>query len=430
MQLLSGLADPGLLLLRLLLGRWLVDLRLLRRVAQRALDARMIPAGSHGAAVRRPCVRFSAKGVAEPRLVIGRGAEFVLLTVAVLAACSDRSDTRPARMPMPDVPEVAEVADSSASFRSRLDVGMDLVLEARFVADRVAILDRAEPHLKLFTLDGRFLWAGGRSDGGPLDMRRPQAIAADSSGTLLVLEEGRASEWRLDADSLALRRMQPLPERLFPLGAVAACGGEGWLLYARDHAMYDTVTWQVDIGPDVDWLYSLRLSDRGVEVRPLWGQPRNANTLPVKGHAAVLIARTGSRIVVLHRAASFSPGEIIEFDCAGRVVRTQSERPLITGESMPVLMPRQRANQWTSGVVAPGDGWIVPVHRYFGPLAYETADHVWKTEVFYSDGQAVVGSVVLAGRWSAMDYHPDHGILMAEVAHFIRVQPSVLKPAG
>jgi hypothetical protein len=198
--------------------------------------------------------------------------------------------------------------------------------------------------------------------------------------------------------------------------------------------MYDTVTWQVEPGPDVDWLQSLRLTGSGVELRPLWSEPRNANTLSLSGHTAVLIGRTSSQVVLLHRAASWSGGEIIEFDCAGRIVRSGSERPLIHGDSaeVPVQIPRERANQWTAGVVALGNGWILPLPRLFSRRAFDTGEgSEWRTETFYSERGSLLGSVILPGRWLVLDYHPDQGVLLAEShpAHFIRMPLSALRPA-
>jgi hypothetical protein len=356
-----------------------------------------------------------------------RGCLALLLVVIGTPGCSDSGSRLKA---VPDLDPVAVVKDSSASFLLRARDTIGLVEEGRFFAGGVVILDRYEPYLKLFTLDGRLRWSGGRTGGGPAEFRNPQAIGARSDSTLLVLQRGRVSEWKVDSDSLALSGVVQLPAQYLPLGAVAGCQDE-WLLYARDDAMFDTTTWQVQLGPEVSYLHSLRLGDGSARLSSLYSESRNANTIAVTGHSAVMIGKNADRIVLHHRAGAWSAGEILEFGCEGRILRSQPEEPLISADSL-AQFPVGRPLQWTAGVVAVDDGWLLAIHRFLTVGFYDVPENQQKTEVFHSKDGVVVGSVVVDGMWIIMDYDPRYGVLMAcaePEPHFIRVPLPALIPS-
>jgi hypothetical protein len=294
--------------------------------------------------------------------------------------------------------------------------------EARFVGNGryVLILDRFSPHLRLFSERGDSLWAGGREGGGPMELRDPQAIATRGD-TVLVFQQGRISEWSMEADSLAWRTSRYVAPQYFPLGIEFGCDGN-LLLYARNDRQFEVPRDSFAAVPQITYLHAATAEPDSYDIKPLWGTPRNPDAIPWLGHSGVLINRADSNLVVLHRSWNRKAGEIMQFDCGGHPVRHYSENSLVTGDTVPVLEPRRTALEWMAGVVALPDGFVIPVQRYLSKARERAGEPLWKTEIFlFLHGQRV-GSVLIARQWTFMDYDAGTGVLMTTdqpVPHFV-----------
>lgn len=330
-----------------------------------------------------------------------------------------------------EVPAAEVVERLSGAYAARIGdgIGEGLIAEARFLDDRyIVFMDRFSPHLRLFTVDGDRLWVGAKGGGAPHEQQRPQALAVVGD-TVFVFQRGRISRWLLDGDSLAFDTAMPLPPEYAPLGAVRGCN-QDLLLYARNDRVFAEL-----LGPEsagavrADHLYSVTFPDGVPSMEPWWSAEGETSLSPYTGHTAVLIGRAGTTIAVHHRANAWAAGQLLQFDCSGRMLHSFSEQALATGESLPVHAPRTRALEWTGGIVAVPNGMAITMHRFYHPRFHGVDKQEWRTEIFrFSEGE-YRGSIIIPGQWSFMDYHPELGILMTSndpVPHFVRVPEQVL----
>lgn len=309
------------------------------------------------------------------------------------------------------------------------DVGAS---EARYFAgDYVIFLDKFSPHLKLFTTEGVPLWAGGRSGGGPTELTDPQVLLP-SGDSVLVLQRGRVSVWRLEDDSLEFAGAASLAPEYAPLGATIGCRGE-WLVYARNGRQLPR-SWDGEGDSGVlDNVLVLRLDGDRASLSPWWSTPMDPRVTPYTGHTAALMGRSDSTIALLYRVDTWSAGEVMQLDCSGRVTYRFSEKSLATGDSVSVVLPQARALEWTAGVIATPAGVIVALHRYKAPGFYDVETPEWKTEVFTLKGDRYLGSRLMDSQWVLMDYDEALGALLSTnmpVPHFVRVPLDELLPAS
>lgn len=315
-------------------------------------------------------------------------------------------------------------------YSSRVGVeGIGRAAEARFLAEgsRVLVLDRFPPHLRLFTAEGEPLWSGGLSGGGPAELRDPQALGTNG-GDVVVLQPGmRISRWALERDSLRFVGAIPLSAEYAPLGIVSGCSDD-WLLYARNDSHF-VASSSDSPRSRIDYLHRLRFNEGAPELTTLWSDARDITAALGYGHSAALIGRSDTIVAVWHRSNAQRAGQVMQFDCDGRVVATVAEASLVTGGELRVQISRPAALEWTSGVLAVDGGMMVAMHRYFSRRVHRVPEPFWKTEVFGFRHGRYVGSVVLSGQWQLMDFHEAAGALvMSEdpVPHFIRVPAATL----
>ena len=265
---------------------------------------------------------------------------------------------------------------------------------------------------------------------GPTEFLKPQALATEGENVLVFLR-GRLSRWRLQGDSLAFERALPLPSEFFPLGAVPACeNGDRWLVYARNDAQIFASPEEARNIPRVDYLFRLGFSPKDEAVlEPLWSEDRDLDAVPVTGHEAGNVARTGNNLVILHRSSAYSAGKMLELNCGGELLRSHSERAIAVGDSLEVRIPRTRPMEWTSGIAALPNGFVNPLHRYYSPRVHRFNESHYRTELFrFVDGD-YLGSVDIPGQGAVLDYDVKLGLLMATddpIPHFIRLSLSEL----
>ena len=138
-------------------------------------------------------------------------------------------------------------------------------------------------------------------------------------------------------------------------------------------------------------------------------------------------------MVLLHRPSYFSAGYMIELDCDGRELRRHEEMDLVAGIRTPVLVERDRAQQWTGGIAAIPGGFVMPVQKNFARVAHRVKESYWTTEFFVAREGEYLGSTLVYGQWTVMDFHPGAGLLMttySPVPHFIVVPPNTLALAA
>jgi hypothetical protein len=328
----------------------------------------------------------------------------------LLAACAVESPRESA----PLIDEVT-VAALSAAAAPRMAGSIGAAQEVRFVGDaHVIVLDREPPQLRLFSLRGEPLWTG-EVPVPASDAHGPQTIAALDS-TLYVFSQGGLSEWVVRGDALALRARYVIDSRYFPFGAVTGCG-DGLLLYARNDAQLHPEGGTAEI----DFLHRVTLGDTVAEVTPVWSAPQHGDRRHV-GHSGVLVNRSGSTVTLLHRAPISQPGAAIELTCDGEPIRAREELDLVRGAAdVPAQSPRTRGNEWPAGIVALPHGWLMPIQRGLPP---ESADPPWLTEFFHFADGTLQQSMLVPGRWKAMDFHPSAGVLLYSrfpAPHFVTV---------
>ncbi|HSH45059.1 MAG TPA: hypothetical protein VK966_04345 [Longimicrobiales bacterium] len=312
---------------------------------------------------------------------------------------------------------------------SRIGDAIGRASEARFLdgGKYVIVLDDFEPHLRLFSAAGDSLWEGGPGGGGPAELQTPQTLIAGGH-QVLVAQHGRLSEWQLQEDSLAFVRSWPVPASYFPLGMEYGCDGE-LLFYARNDAQFTAASDGMG-GRPVQFLHRATLDGDSVTLRPLWSTERDPAAVAALGHNGTLISHIDSRIVVWHRTSPLSSGSIIEFECNATPRYFLSERALVTGDSaIPTHAPRESSLDWTAGIAALPDGFVVPIQRYFSSRVHNVDRSHWRTEIFrFVDGRFQT-SVLVERQWTIMDYHPRSGLLMAAeepVPHFITLPASLV----
>lgn len=303
-----------------------------------------------------------------------------------------------------------EQALSAPDFGVDISAHVQNPREGRFVGSRnhILILDRHAPYLRLLTRDGELLWSGGAS--APVSSSKPEAIGV-AGDKVLVVERGTLALWHFSGDSLALEELHPLDSRYLPLGAAEGCL-PGWLVYVRDDesdpppgfrtASRDAVTIRV-----------LPPSPRSHDLVTLWALPIAPGATAAEGHAGTLIARRDMTVTLLHRASPREAGVILEADCDGTVRRQHRELALVTGDSLPVLVPRPRPLEWTAGIVGIGDGFIIAQQRWFSPVVHGVDSYHYSTELLRFSHGEYVGSIIIRGQWKLLDYDAGLGVLLA-----------------
>lgn len=356
---------------------------------------------------------------------------FIALVAVVNACGGDRGqdDSHPA-----DPLAVTMLPESSERYIARIGDAVGHAHEARYLdgARHVVVLDRYSPHLRLFTADGDPVWAGGLEGDGPQELRRPLTIATHGD-TVLAFQRGRVSEWRFTGEALVFERAVPLPPAFVPLGAVTGCD-EHWLFYARNETGLgeDADPFQPVRVTEMDFLHTLDLSGEEPQIEVLWAD-QDPMPSASEGHAAALMGRTGERVAVLHRPHYWGAGRILEFTCDGTLIHSHSERALIFGDSLPVLVPKTQPLQWTAGIAALHDGVLLPLHRFLSPRFYDVDEWEYRTEFFrFTDGE-YQGSFVVNGQWSIMDHDSAAGVLLGQshpFPHFVRLPAAAFEPTG
>ena len=326
---------------------------------------------------------------------------------------------------------VAALVDSiSREYQSRVLDFAYIPREAAFVGEhgRVLVLDTSDPYLRLFTGDGDPLWQGSPPNVDGLEAV-PEAIAAFGDD-VVVLQPGFASYWSLAGDTLALRRQIALPKGDLPLGAIRACGDDGWILYLRDPNMpMDVAALGEEPKPGAPEVRPMG----DPELRAAWIYPLAEWDAGVRGHAGNLLSRFDSSIVMLHRPSLRRGGVYTEFDCTGGAGRTVTENALVTGSGYPVQITRGRALQWSAGVAAVADGFVLALHRWFTPGFHDVDRFFYETEIIRLSAGAFVGSILIPGQWLLMDYRGDRGLLLTmsePIPHFVVLPDSLISPAN
>jgi hypothetical protein len=205
------------------------------------------------------------------------------------------------------------------------------------------------------------------------------------------------------------------------------------MLYARDDEMFDADTHNVTPGPDVGYIHRVLFDDSIASIATLYREPRHYNAIAASGHAAVVMDDYGGRVVIYHRPGAHSAGYLLEVSCGGRIESSYSEQWLILGDSARVQIASPHALQWTAGIVAVPDGWLVAIHRFLTRGFYDVDENQLKTEIFTYRHGRLEGSVVVDGQWILTDYSSRFGVLMATAVpapHFIRVPLIALVPSS
>jgi hypothetical protein len=182
-----------------------------------------------------------------------------LLALAGIAACSDAQDTGGLRNGVAVV-----VEERSAMYNERIGDSLGKIVEARFLAgaELVLVLDRHPPHLKLFTAAGDLLYETGGSGDGPLEFRRPVALASDDS-VAYVVQHGRLTVARVEGDSLRLVQ-HALPTELRIRGVVHACGD------LHLYGLHASEASRSALNAPITWLYRAVTGPTGVQLIPVW----------------------------------------------------------------------------------------------------------------------------------------------------------------
>lgn len=114
----------------------------------------------------------------------------------------------------------AELADQIGSVRhARLTTGSEIV-----------VLDEYEPFIKVLDRRGHLIRSFGRAGSGPGELERPRWLAVQGDSALAVVDRTRISEFTIDGEFLAFRRLP----RLSLLGITDHCAA-GWIVFGTGH---------------------------------------------------------------------------------------------------------------------------------------------------------------------------------------------------
>jgi hypothetical protein len=91
------------------------------------------------------------------------------------------------------------------------------------------VLDEYEPFIKVLDRQGHLVRSFGRAGGGPGELKDPRWLAVQGDSVLAVVDRMRISEFTLDGEFLASRRLP-----ISPLGITDGCTG-GWMLFGTTH---------------------------------------------------------------------------------------------------------------------------------------------------------------------------------------------------
>jgi len=170
----------------------------------------------------------------------------------------------------------------------------------------IVVLDEYEPFIKVLDRRGRLIRSFGRAGGGPGHLEHPRWLAVQGDSVLAVVDRTRISEFTLDGDFLASRR---LPSR--PLGITDGCAG-GWMVFGTRSAS-GPAGWN-------PWLLAIpRIAAAGTSTahdRVLYRD----SVVPVSsGWPGTHVASGGGRFVFLREDPL--PRALFEGDCATGEVR-------------------------------------------------------------------------------------------------------------
>lgn len=340
-----------------------------------------------------------------------------VLSLTLLCSCQPESP-RSGGLPAPD-----SAGASLAAFSTDVSASIHNPREGRFIGEdgSILLLDRHPPFLRLIARDGELVWSGDPPPGSPAP-GEPEAIGV-AGERVLLLERGRVVLYESTADSLAVAGFLPLPARYLPMGAVRGCSGE-WLVYARDDEPQSPAATGA---PDRIRVtsHTLRTAAGSLERLSLWVLPLDPMGGNWEGHSGSTIAARDSVITLLHRASPKQAGVVIEASCDGAVLRRYREESLVTGDSVPVVLPRPRALEWMAGIAALPGGFIAAQQRWFSPAVHQVDSYRYATELLRFTGGEYAGSLVVRGQWKVLDYRAGAGLLLAatEPAPHVAVLP-------
>lgn len=354
-----------------------------------------------------------------------------LTCLTVIAALGVVSCERSPEGPAPWALNDSLAVNLSSEYSHVIGDSIGKAVEAKFLnGDRLVVLDGFSPHLRLFTTGGELLWTGGYRGDGPSELRNPKGIAARGDEAVVV-QQGRLSFLKFENDSVVIGSTA-LPPWLIPQGVEYGCDGE-ILIYGRDNSEFriDGVDSE-DVAPEVTWLHMLMPNGQGdIDIVGVWKEPR-ASAGARNNHRGAVLDRSESTLVVFHRMSPFGGGRLLSFDCDLGMTLALDENRLVKGDSLQVIEPRPKAMQWTNGMVALPDGFLVALCRWFTPTARGERAYQ-KTELFhFRDGQ-FRSSMLLDRQWFLLDYDLRHGLLMTSddpKPHFVIVPPAALGQSG
>lgn len=356
-------------------------------------------------------------------------------------ACGPGSpDAGPANTPYgggPDRPaeEIEWLSERSNQYYSRIGPVLGQPRKGRFVDDGryVVILDILPPHLHLFRADGEWLWSGGLEGDGPGELRLGPSYALGTSGRqVMVPQRGRLTLWTVSGDSLALERTVRLPFGYVPQGLTDGCSG-GWLLYGRDEsgmAMPED-GWNTTEAPELPFLHRMRVEGDSVRLEPLWRDRPDLIGWQV-GHDGATVDRAGAHVALHYRPnVRGAPGSFLEFDCDGTLLRSVDKRGLVSGDSFPVLAPRDRV-LGTLGILALESGFLTATRRRFVPQqGHEVEESTVQTEIFHFAEGSFQGSILIPQDWMLFDLDPEGWVLAGQrvpVPRWVRLPLDSLFP--
>jgi hypothetical protein len=104
-----------------------------------------------------------------------------------------------------------------------------------------------------------------------------------------------------------------------------------------------------------------------------------------------------------------------------------SEQSAVTGKDFAVIEPQPRALEWTNGVLATADGFVLAVPRWYYRDTANGPSNYWRTELLKFRHGVFQRSWLIANQWFALDYHPIGGSMFSSDTprpHFIVLPPT------
>ncbi|MEQ8329419.1 MAG: hypothetical protein RH859_03055 [Longimicrobiales bacterium] len=277
---------------------------------------------------------------------------------------------------------------------------------------RIVVADRDDPHLRLFSLDGRALGTAGRDGQGPGEVQAPFQVTVHRDGMAVV--DIRANRVLFTDLAGQERRTVRLPA--FPLTAAFAPGGEALTVALADFRAMDAdfAEWN-----GADGFETLREGVEELGLRPPGEMPLLFSMARAPGGGfAVGIGEEDYRLML--------------FDPSGALVRTVTRdipRRTKTPAEIEAERERRRAARARMGAAGSPEGVpderpVDPLHRHFGveALRYDPTGRLWVRtnrgesdtvfDLFAAGGQHL-GELRVPGR--VRTFAPGDTVLAAEV---------------